>query len=225
MKITQSFSISAHKDFFHEVDSIRTAGLFYLSWIQINEYSKLLPLSRFSDSLKHIIESSKGFVKDKTAFTTILSDERDFMDEFSFLFSQSVLSAIPEITNAETWNQKTTMINGLRNNKNAYKKLSGERLFDFSWRLCIEQYNWLMQSRQYTQAYKAATLLSFINVIFLKPEFLMARAAAGNKDKEKCLKHLIASVAKEKLTRENILNDGLITNLLSENDVERIFNE
>lgn len=225
MKKGQSDKRILLSDNFREIESLRSSGYLYMSWMMANENSKVPQLFNYSDSLKHIIESTKGFSKDKMIFENILSDETAFLDEFSFLFGQAVFSDVDEVSNIDTWKSRINTINTIRKNKNAYKKLSGERLFDFTWRLCLEQYNWLMSSRQYKQAYKAATILSFNTAFFLKPEFLMARAAAGNKDAEKCISHLKASIRNEKLSKENILNDGLVTNLFTEEKLGKLFAE
>lgn len=225
MKEKQSDKTILLSDNFREIESLRSSGYLYMSWMMANENSKVPQLFDYADSLKRIIESTKGFSKDKTMFENVLSDETAFLDEFSFLFGQAVFSDVDEVSNIDTWKSRINTINTLRKNKNGYKKFSGERLFDFTWRLCIEQYNWLITSRQYKQAYKAATILSFNTAFFLKPEFLMARAAAGNKDAEKCIRHLKFSIKNEKLSLGNILNDGLITNLFTEEDLGKFFKE
>jgi len=225
MKEEQSDKTIFLRGNFREIESLRSTGYLYMSWMMASENSKVPQLFNYSDSLKRIIESTKGFSKDKAMFENVLSDETAFLDEFSFLFGQAVFSDVDEVSNIDTWKSRINTINTLRKNKNGYKKLSGERLFDFTWRLCIEQYNWLMTSQQYKQAYKAATILSFNTAFFLKPEFLMARAAAGSKDSKKCINHLKYSIKNEKLSKENILNDGLISDLFTEDELSKLFNE
>ena len=198
-------------------------GLQYLSWLSLNEYRKIPAFSTAMENKLIQLESEKLFKKEKIEFKKIIVEERDFMDEFTFLFSQTVNSVILELNNPDFWIDKSKSIKSLRKSKSGFQKLSGERLFDFCWRLCIEQYYWLMSSKQYSQAYKAAKLLSFQEVNYLKPEFLMSRAAAGFSDRALCLRHLLAAVNKEKISKEFIEKDVLLSIFLSDEEINKLY--
>lgn len=105
-----------------------------------------------------------------------MNDEKQFMDEFSFLFSQTVYSEIKDAVNKDTWKEKFNKVKYMEKNKNNYQQLSGERLFDFSWKLCIEQYNYLMGINKFVQAYKAATIFSLLEARHINAEQLILRA-------------------------------------------------
>ncbi len=108
-----------------------------------------------------------------------MNEERQFMDEFSFLFSQTVFSAIKDAVNKSTWKEKLSKLKLMEKTKSRYQQLSAERLIDFSWRLCTEQYNYLMSIKQFIPAYKAATILSLLEINQLNTAQMLSRAKEG----------------------------------------------
>lgn len=157
-------------------DSIANNGTLYLAWLQLNEYEKIFSNATKIYEAKKKLEDQKLFKKDKNLYQSIMNDERQFMDEFSFLFSQTVYTELKEAVNKDIWKGKFNKINYMRRNKNKYPQLSADRLFDFSWRLCIEQYNYLMRIEKFVQAYKAATILSLLKVKHINAEQLILKA-------------------------------------------------
>jgi predicted esterase len=211
------------KDLLSELDRLRQKELSYLAWLEAREYRKIPSLTAPADSMISSIEHTKGFAKSRESFESSLNEEREYMDGFSFLFSQFVLTEDNQPPDDEVWKQKASKVASFRESKNSYRQLSGERLFDFSWRLCIEQYQWLMESKRFKQAYKAAHLLLFYPAANLDPDLLMASAAAGAADEPRCLQHLKQSIKKQGLGKEKILQDKLITGLIGKEGVERLF--
>ena len=199
----------------------KAAGTSYYSWIQANEYRKLPLLFPVADSLATILEAGKKFNSEKESFEAVVSEERNFMDQFSLLYDQAVTVGDIRIHNDELWNQKAAFIKELRNEKSGYKQLSAKRLFDFSWRLCTEQYFWLMETDRFRQAYCSAYILSFFEGTQQNPHYLMARAAAGFSDKELCLAHLKKALGKG-LAPERMMKDTLITSLLDTKTLEKL---
>ncbi|MEO6613439.1 MAG: hypothetical protein ABIT05_15695 [Chitinophagaceae bacterium] len=206
-----------------ELGRLTQKDLSYLAWLQAKEYRKIPVLMTAADSVINGIEHAKGFAKSKENFESAMNEEREYMDGFSFLFSQFVLTEENLPVNDEIWKQKAEKISSFRESRNSYRQLSGERLFDFSWRLCIEQYQWLMESKQYKQAYKAARLLLFYPAANLDPDYLMARAAAGAGDESRCLQHLKQAIKKQGLAKEKIIQDKLIIALVGREGVEKLF--
>ncbi len=219
-----SSSFEATSDsLFAELVRLKQKDLSYIAWIQANEYRKIPVLMTAADSIIKEIEHAKGFAKSRENFESAMNDEREYMDGFSFLFSQFVLTDDNQPANDETWKLKAVKISSFRESKSSYRQLSGERIFDFSWRLCIEQYQWLMESKQFKQAYKAAHLLLFYPAANLDPDYLMARAAAGFGDDTICLQHLKQSVKKQGLGKEKLLQDKLIIALIGREGVDKLF--
>ncbi|MEO7924487.1 MAG: hypothetical protein ABIR30_12475 [Chitinophagaceae bacterium] len=211
--------------FLRQTNEAKKAGLHYLSLLQANELRKIPALSAIADSLISNAGPAKTIAKGKKSFDISLNEERGSMDQLSFLFGQFVLSGSDKPGNDDLWKQEAQHINSLRTVKNKYSQLSGERLFDFSWRICIEQYYWLMGSKQYKQAYKAAYVLSFFTPTGLDPDYLMSRAAAGLADRSLCLHHLGLSVKKKTTLKETILNDDLIMAVIGREEAEKLFGD
>lgn len=140
---------------------IRDEKVMYYAWLKANEYKQLNGFEKTADSLLQQIESAKGFKQSRRSFSESMEEERKYMDEFSLLFSQSVAMNDISISNDDTWKAMSSKLN--RNSSNEYYQLSGERKFDFSWRLCSENYFQFMEIRQYGQAYKTAYILSFFS--------------------------------------------------------------
>lgn len=200
---------------------IRDEKVMYHAWLEANEYKQLNGFEKTADSLRQQIESAKGFKQSRRSFSESMEEERKYMDEFSLLFSQSVAVNDISISNDDTWKAMSSKLN--RNSSNEYYQLSGERKFDFSWRLCSENYFQFMEIRQYGQAYKTAYILSFFQPAHLNSYYLMARAAAGLMDRSLCLKNLKQAIRKGGITKEKINGDAFITKLLDAETIDRLF--
>lgn len=200
---------------------IREEKIMYHAWLQTNELKQLNCFTVIADSLLQQIEAAKGFKQGRRYFNESMEEERKYMDEFSLLFSQSVAVNDISISNDDTWKAMSSKLN--RNSSNDYYQLSGERRFDFSWRLCSENYFQFMEIRQYGQAYKSAYILSFFQPTHLNPYYLMARAAAGLMDRSLCLKNLKQAIRKGNITKEKINGDAFITKLLDAETIDKLF--
>jgi len=200
---------------------IRDEKVLYHAWLEANEYKQLHGFEKTADSLLQQIKSAKGFKQSRRSFSESMEEERKYMDEFSLLFSQSVAMNDISISNDDTWKAMSSKLN--RNSSNEYYQLSGERKFDFSWRLCSENYFQFVEIRQYGQAYKTAYILSFFQPAHLNAYYLMARAAAGLMDRSLCLKNLKQAIRKGGVTKEKIYGDAFITKLLDAETIDKLF--
>ncbi|MEQ1677972.1 MAG: hypothetical protein ABL876_14790, partial [Chitinophagaceae bacterium] len=200
-----------------------SAGLDYYAWLAATEFKKIPALITVADSAAKQAETVKNFKKQQEQFETVLEEERNFMDQVSFLYEQTINAGQGMTANDDTWKQKAAAIAELKRNKNAYKQLSGERLFDFCWRLCGEQYFWLQESKRYREAYRTAYILSFFDDTRRNPDYMMAKAAAGLADKPLCMQHLKKAVKNPNLTKQVVLRERLITTLIDIETIERLF--
>jgi predicted esterase len=207
----------------NEYTRFNATGTVYYSWLQAQAYLKLPVVAATADSLIRVMEAQRNFGREKENFETVLDKERNFMDQFSILFQQAIYAADIRVDNAALWKPKIAFISELKNDKNACKKLSGQRVYDFGWRLCSEQYSWLMQSNLFKQAYCSAYILSFFEGLPNNPEYMMARAAAGFSDKALCLAHLKKAVKKGGLAKERVMKDSLINSLVDANTIQKLF--
>lgn len=195
--------------------------IMYHAWLEANEFKQLKGFTTIADSVRQQIESAKGFKQNRRDFKESMEEERKYMDEFSLLFSQSVAVNDISISNDDAWKALSNKLN--RNSNNEYYQLAGERKFDFSWRLCSENYFQFMEIRQYGKAYKTAYILSFFQPEYLNSYYLMARAAAGLMDRSLCLKNLKQAIRKGAITKEKIREDAFITKLLDAATIDKLF--
>jgi predicted esterase len=199
------------------------AGMLFYNWLQAHEYRKIHLLTPVADSLIRVIEALRNFNRERESFETVLNEERNFMDQFSVLFQQVIYAIDIRVDNAELWKPKIAFIRELKNEKSAYKQFSGQRLYDFGWRLCAEQYSWFMESKLFKQAYCSSNILSFFDGLHISPDYMMARAAAGFSDKALCLLHLKKAIKKGGVTKERVMKDSLINALFDTNDIEKLY--
>lgn len=201
------------------------ASLLYFAWLTASNCQQVPSLSAIADSLAGLSVRAKHFIREKEVFETVLTEEQNFMDQFSFLFDQFISSDKIQAENDELWKQKAAAIDRWRKDKDPYRRLSGQRLFDICWRLCAEQYSWLIETNKFKQAYSSAYILSFFDLPRTNPDFMMAKAAAGMADKDLCMAHLKKAVKKGNITKERMQQEELITRLLSEKDRNKLFGE
>lgn len=173
---SKEFKNSMVENLVHIADSISNEGMNYLSWLQLKEYEKISGLKEKITIAKNKIEVQKIFNKNRKSFQSAMNDERQFMDEFTFLFTQTIFSDIKDVVNEHTWKDKIRKVRDMKKSKDKYQQLSADRLLDFSWRLCSEQYYYLMELKQFVQAYKAAKILSFLEIRQINTAVMISEA-------------------------------------------------
>jgi predicted esterase len=198
------------------------ADLIYFGWLTANSGKQIPSIASVSDSLAALAIKAKNYKRDKELFETVLTEERNFMDQFSFLYDQVISSDKIQADNDELWRQKAAAIAQLKKDKNPYRQLSGQRIYDICWRLCSEQYSWLMETGKFKAAYSSAYIASFLEPPYINPDYMQARAAAGMGDKELCYARLKKAMKKGNLQKERVLNDKYITGVLSVKELEKL---
>jgi pimeloyl-ACP methyl ester carboxylesterase len=196
-------------------------GLHYLSQLQLSELGKIPSLSKRTDSLLRAYKHAK----DQEAFERSIAEERLFIHKFLFQFTQYIYGGSGLMGSEELWKGQAALVDNLRKEKDIYKQLSGEREYDFSWRNCIENYQYLMQINQPANAYKAAYILSFFEPAQVSADWLMARAAAGFKDRSRCLDHFKKAIKSKKIDREKLLSYKPVTDLIGREEAEKLLAE
>lgn len=212
---TASMEVSAPAVFADALE-YQQSGMDYLGWLEVNELKKISSITSQSDSIAKALMATKGFNKQRELFDKTMADERQIMDGISFLFNQVIYYDFTQEPDKQVWDQKIEQVKELRESRNKYVSSSGERVFDFFRRLCLEQYSWYMEQQQYLRAYKAAQILSWLPVKNISTAYLLARAAAGLGKKEECTRYLKEAVRKNEISKERMMADQLLSNFLGD---------
>lgn len=143
------------------------------------------------DSAITVITSKKEYQKEKKEQEKNFTIERDWQKKFNEQYHRMMAVAHTDTAfKARDWQTFQKEFARLRASKDADKRLMGERLFDFSWRLFAEQSNMFYEQKDYKRALLHAKVWCVLAPDEFRPWVVAARSYAVQQLNKECLSYL-----------------------------------
>jgi predicted esterase len=139
-----------------------------------------------ADSLLVIIKEQHNHAKEIKNFEKLWEQEDKWRNRFYEQYNKVMRAYDPDTAYKENeWSSFQHEIARLRDAKDQNKKLMGDRLFDFSWRICAEQSGQFFDQKNYKHSLLNAKIWSAMTPQNYRPWLMMAKIqATQGRDKE-----------------------------------------
>ncbi len=163
------------------------SGLLYGSWAQLKQLEKIPAWKDSAAALANQLHEKTNFTDDQRRVEMVMEEERKAVNDFSIAFSKLLGG---ESIQKEEWLLKAKRTQLLQKDKDRYKQLSGQRLFNQAVATCQEYFFELMRHTVYAKALKTADIFLCFDPDNSQGYYMMARAEAGLGNKNRAEKNL-----------------------------------